>query len=83
MKQKPTLKPLLIFAIAMSVGSFAYVNIHAAVTRNQECASGQKKFEKQEVLHDQDDQNSRLPIPDVTVVARVIEAVGRLLPGHN
>jgi hypothetical protein len=78
MKQKPTYRPLIILAIALSAGSSAYVNIHAALHRQQVANAHERLEAKQEVSHDEDERN--LPVPDVSAVMKVVETVGKLLP---
>ena len=77
MKQKLLPKYLFAGVIALSLFSFAYVNLHA-VYSTQPCLE-QKATSPQPVLIEEDDkQTTNIPIPDVTIISRVMNVVQKL-----
>lgn len=74
MKQKLLTKYILIGIVVFSLFSFFYVNLHAAYTGRINCDQ-QVKSPQPVLVEEEDKQKNDIPIPDVTVISRVIELV--------
>jgi hypothetical protein len=76
MKQKLLRKYLIAAVIALSLFSFAYVNLDAAYACQSSC--DQKIMPTQPVLiEEEEDQARKIPVPDVTIIGRVLDIVQR------
>lgn len=81
MKYKLLPKYLIAGVIALSIFSFAYVNLHSGVTCSASC---EKKTEKVQpvLIEEEEDKATDLPIPDVTIISRVLDVVQRVTSTH-
>ena len=76
MKQKLLPKYLIAAVLALSLFSFAYVNLHSAYTGQSSC--NQKNQNPQPVLIEEDeDKADKIPVPDVTIISRVLDIIQR------
>jgi len=76
MRHKLLPKYLLAAVLALSLFSFAYVNLHAAYA----CRSGNNQHVKTQqsvLIEEEDNQSSKIPVPDVTIIGRVLDIVQR------
>ncbi len=81
MKQKLLPKQLLAGLIALSLFSAVYVNVHAAYTAQTALKNG---MAPQPVLVEEEDKDkSELPVPDVTVIARIIDLVEKFASANH
>lgn len=81
MKNKLHVKYLFASVIALSLFSFAYVNLHAAYS-NPAAQREQAKAPQPVILEDDKDQNRDIPIPDITLLSRAYEIAQRLMRSH-
>jgi hypothetical protein len=75
MKQKLFPKYLIAAVIALSLFSFAYVNLHAVYSSQASCE--QKANTPQPVLVEEEDETRSIPVPDITIIGRVLDIVQR------
>ncbi|MBK8967473.1 MAG: hypothetical protein R3D58_05685 [Saprospiraceae bacterium] len=76
MKQKLLSKYLLAAILAMSLFSFAYVNLHAAYAGKSTCDQSAKTTQSV-LIEEEDSRASKIPVPDVTIIGRVLDIVQR------
>ena len=76
MKQKLLSKYLIAGIIALSMFSFAYVNLHAVYSRNPSCEKQIQKVEPVQI-EEENDKAQDLPIPDITIISRAVHIVQR------
>lgn len=76
MKQKLLFKYLLAAVLAMSLFSFAYVNLHAAYACKTSCEQPVKATQSV-LIEEEDSEGSKIPVPDVTIIGRVLDIVQR------
>jgi hypothetical protein len=77
MKQKLLSKYLIAGIIALSMFSFAYVNLHSVCAHQSSCENKSQK--NHAVLMEEEKEEARdLPIPDVNTISKVLNIVQRL-----
>jgi len=79
MKQSPAFKSLLIIASLLSVFAFAFVNFRT----NSTLAQPFSKIELAQNQVESENESSKIPVPDVSVLGRVWELAQRLLDKAN
>lgn len=80
MKQKPTFKSILLVASFFSIFAFVFVNWNSGISLEN---TQQKAKIVQTQLEDNDDDQSNLPVPDVTVLGRLWEAAQKIILKKN
>lgn len=82
MKNKLHLNYFLAGVIALSLFSFAYVNLHAAYSR-QAARTEQAKTPQPVILEDQNDQNRNVPVPDITILSRIVDIAQKVTRSNH
>lgn len=82
MKHNLLPKYLIAGIIAFSIFSFVYVNLHAGFSCQASC---EKQIQKVQpvLIEEEEDKSTDLPIPDVTIIARVLDIVQRVASSNN
>lgn len=81
MKSKLHTKYFLAAVIALSLFSFAYVNLHAAYS-NQAVRTEQLKTQQPVMLEDEN-QNRDIPIPDISILSRIFDMVQKITRSNH
>lgn len=77
MKQKQLSKYALLGILAFSLFSALYVNLDAAEAARAQAPNAHNKAEL--VLAEEEKQERNLPIPDVTLIGRIVDLAQRLV----
>lgn len=77
MKQKQLTKYVLLGILAFSLFSVLYVNLDAASTARAQTPNTRNNAEL--LLAEEEKQERNLPIPDVTLVGRIVDLAQRLV----
>lgn len=81
MKRKLLPKSLFLAFAVFSLSAFAFVNLHANLTLPQQSCS--QTLVEQPQVQECDEETSKTPLPDVTVLGRVLELAQKFLPVAN
>lgn len=81
MNKKSLHKSLFVLAITLSLASFIYVNAHASLS-GVTCAKPELA-QKPSVKEEQENETREIPVPDVAVLARLVQLVQKFTPGAH
>lgn len=82
MKQHSLPKSLFLIAAIFSLTAFVFVNVHANLTsEKKECAAA--IVEQPQVKECDETEDRDVPIPDITVLGRMLELAQKFLPVAN
>jgi len=84
MKRNLPAKSLFLSVVIFSLSAFVFVNLHASLTVPQQGCEQQVQLEHPQVKEESDDAEPReIPVPDVTVIGRLVELAQKFLPVAN
>jgi len=81
MKQSRHSKSIFLSIATFSLAAFLFVNLHAGLTIPSQTVPGSALTQSK--VEEPDNNAYDLPLPDVTVLGRLMELVDRLLPRSN
>ena len=81
MKQKYTVKSLLVAASIFSLFAFLFVNIHSNSREKKGCVA--KSELVQSKLEAEEENDRKIVVPDVTILGRVLEIAQKLIVQKN
>ncbi len=77
MKRKQLPKSLFLLIAVFSFSSFVFVNLHA--NRNDENACSQTKLEQPKMEECDNGKSREIPVPDVTMLGRLLDLAQKLI----